>query len=111
MTKKTRELMRVLSEEFGVDADFAEQLTPLLDLCAEHQDTAEGRAAILGCVAGAFRRSQGVATTGVREEVGVLIREFRAELRKVDESLKVLLAFLSRIRKHVDPPPSSRTVH
>lgn len=98
-------LVQVLEERFGVRPEFAEAVRPLLEQFAEEARSPEEWEALLRGLSQAYLSTRQVAVEG-REEVRVLLRELDDELRKLDESLKVLAVYIGRIRSRVEAPPA-----
>ncbi len=96
-------LVQVLEERFGVGAAFAEAVRPLLEQFAEEQRSPAEWEALLRGLSEAHLACRAPLTEG-REEVRVLIRELASELRKMEESLKILGVFIGRIRSRIEPP-------
>ena len=96
-------LVQVLEERFGVGAAFAEAVRPLLERFAEEERSPGEWEALLRGLSEAHLACHGPAAEG-REEVRVLIRELASELRKMEESLKILSVFIGRIRSRIELP-------
>ena len=96
-------LVQVLEERFGVGAAFAEAVRPLLERFAEEERSPAEWEALLRGLSEAHLACRGPAAEG-REEVRVLIRELASELRKMEESLKILSVFIGRIRSRIELP-------
>ena len=103
-------LQELLVERFGIQPEFTAQLAPLLERVSSQALSSEEWEELLHCVAQAYRLRE------ERDEVAIgetqtLMRHFVAELRKMDESLKVLGVFLDRLRENVTRPDRSRAIH
>jgi hypothetical protein len=106
--------VRTHLEELGVAAEFsrtvAERVTPLvLDL---HD---EAYTAVLQAVAASYGvHNDDLEKLGRRAhdaaQLQRLMRGFAGELRKLDEALRTLNAYVTRMRTR-SAPPSSRTLH
>ena len=83
---------------------------PFLEWFADQQPSAAEREKILMGIAAAHRSCQGVQTDSV-EEVRLLLSEFVTELKKLDETLKVLGVYLERVRQRIKRPALRRVVH
>ena len=104
-----QKLEDVLAEKFGVGREFTVHLMPLLEAIARSHPTAEDWDRTLGCVAAAYRsRTEELEALG---ETRVLVRHFVAELKRMDESLKVLGVYLERLRDGLTDPSQTRILH
>ena len=113
VSTKTPELLMTLIERFGVAESFAQGLAPLLDRCDLAELDATARDELLGGLAAVYHgvEDAGRKTADPGEEAVVLVDELRSELRKMDESLKVLGAFVAKLRKQIEPSTQKRLVH
>ncbi len=102
--------LQVLEAEFGVGPEFSGHLMPFLEWFADQPPSAAERERILMGIAAAYRSCQGVQTDSV-EEVRLLLSEFVTELKKLDETLKVLGVYLERVRQRIQRPALRRVVH
>ncbi len=104
---QTEKLMATLETRFGVPREFATPLLPVLARVASQQPTSAEWSVLLSGVARAYRasRSEGGEVDAMYE----LLNRFAAELRKLDESLKVLSVYLERV--HLHPSLGSRLLH
>ena len=70
-------------------------------------------AALLGALAALYRgvEDSGRPTAELGQDAVVLVDELRSELRKMDESLKVLGAFVAKLRKQIEPLEKQRLIH
>ncbi len=119
--------MDVLEDRFGVPREFAAPLLPMLERVASRDPSSEEWLGVLEGIAGAYRVSgasgvsgfsvppreagQDEAAEGEVDEVCGLMRQFSGELRKLDESLKVLTAYLERVHQQLHPSLGSRLLH
>lgn len=103
MALSAEKLVEVLEERYGVRSEFTDALRPLLARFASEERSPEEWDALLGGLAEAHRACHGAAEGG-DQEVRVLIHEVGIEMRKIDESVKVLSAYLDRLRARVSPP-------
>jgi uncharacterized protein (DUF1697 family) len=104
-----RKLEDVLAEKFAVNREFAVHLLPLLEAIASAQPGAEDWERALRCVAAAYHsRSEELDSF---DETRVLVRQFISELKRMDESLKVLGVYLERLRDTLANPAAPRSVH
>mgnify|MGYP003324773691 CR=1 FL=1 len=92
MSDPTHKLLETLETQFGVSRSFSSRLTPLLERCEVSGMRDAELNEVLGSIASAYSR----ASTAPREatepdrSTGVLVEEFWAELRKMDESLRAV---------------------
>ena len=100
MSDVTTAWIRELERRFGVRAEFSRCLIPLLEPLVRAASDASTRESILHAVAAAYR-STGVDRTPSERaaELQLLCGQFVTELRKMDESLKVLSVVLQRVRQ------------
>ena len=101
MSAYRSKLVQLMEGNFGVHPEFMERLGPVLDRIADTRPSAREWEEMLRAFAAAYdagRRSD-VDTV---DETRVLIHSFVSELKKMDESLKVLAAFLERMREEAD---------
>lgn len=110
MSSARKKLVALLEERFGVRPEFAGHLAPVLERFAAQEPTNEEWEQALSGVAAAYNvlREPDPRTS---QEIRVLVGEFLSELRKIDESLKVVSVYLDRIRGHLHPGPSNRIIH
>ena len=124
MYMQAKRLMDVLEDRFGVPREFAAPLLPMLERVASRDPSSEEWLGVLEGIAGAYRVSgasgvsvppreegQDEAAEGEVDEVCGLMRQFSDELRKLDESLKVLTAYLERVHQQLHPSLGSRLLH
>lgn len=105
---ETKKLMDMLEERYGVPREFAVPLIPMLERVASQEPSLDEWTLVLGGVARAYRASQGESDV---EEVSGLMGQFSSELRKLDESLKVLSVYLERVQQQLHPSLGSRLIH
>ena len=111
MSDVTTAWIRELERRFGVRAEFARCLLPLLEPLVRSCDASE-RESILHAVAAAYRTTAaepGPADRG--PELELLCGQFLSELRKMDESLKVLSVVLQRVRQQMARSASPDPLH
>ena len=105
---QTKKLIDMLEDRYGVPREFATPLIPMLERVALQEPSIDEWTLVLGGVARAYRASQGESDVG---EVCGLMTQFSSELRKLDESLKVLSVYLERVHQQLHPSLGSRIVH
>lgn len=110
MSDFNRKIEQVLADKFDVPAEFSACLRPLLRKLAERGLGAEDWQQILDSVSAAWRAGREQELECL-DETRVLIREFVGELKKMDESLKVLGVYLERLRERSDDQPAPRLLH
>ena len=99
----------VLAQKFGVGREFTAHLMPLLEALAKSRPGAEDWERVLVCVGAAYRsRTEELDSL---DETRVLVRQFVTELKRMDESLKVLGVYLERLRDTLVDPAQARTLH
>ncbi|MCP4002691.1 MAG: hypothetical protein GY725_00715 [bacterium] len=112
MSLFTKKLVQVLEDRFQVAPEFSAHLVPLFERFAERRPSPAEWEDVLSRVAAAYHANQEsqipVAAVG---EASELIRQFLGEVKKIDESLKVLGSYLQRLRQHLDKPEAARVVH
>lgn len=110
MSRTTRKMRRELESRFGVDAEFAGHMSPVLEQFEASLSSPEERDRLLHSLAAAYRSSRRhpAADGG---EVRVLLEDVETELRKVDESLKVLSVYLLRLCRRMEPSGRDPAVH
>ena len=108
-----REWVGLLEEHYGVSREFAGHLAPLLERLARGAPSREDWDTLLGGVAAAFRASRTGAEARPSEELDAMLDQFSTELQKLDESMKVLTAFLERLERRVKSAavPAPRVLH
>lgn len=114
MSSATKKWRRLLEERFGVQSEFAEHLTPLLERIEALEPSSEEREELLHGVAAAYRSTRSLRRRRrAGSDVRVLVEEFQGELRKMDESLKVMKVYLERLQQRMRLPntPGERLLH
>jgi len=113
MAKNAKKWLELLEEEYGVSPEFAGHISPLLERALEEASSADDCDQLLRGLAAAYRASQSPRQLRTVDEVSVIVDEFLGELRKMDESLKVLGAYLERLQERVRLPhrPVERVLH
>jgi hypothetical protein len=112
MADVEREWVRELEVRFGVTAEFAQRMLPLLRTLAAHCPSDAEWTASLAAVAAAYWAAAPASTAGAALDESLRIfSQFNIELRKMDESLKVLAACLSRVRSQLRRPGPGDRVH
>ena len=115
MPSVVRKWLQVLEERYGVRREFAGHLMPLLERLSQQQPSVEEWDRLLHGVAAAYRTGAADAPEGGSgAEAGALVEQFCDEMRKMDESLKVLTACLQRLEREVklpNAPPCAPFLH
>jgi hypothetical protein len=112
MSDVTTAWIRELERRFGVRAEFARCLLPLLEPLIRGCEDASVRESILHAVAAAYRSTAPEPGPGDRgTELQLLCGQFLSELRKMDESLKVLSVVLQRVRQQMARGASPDPLH
>ncbi len=114
MSSATKKWRRLLEERFGVQSEFAAHLEPLLERIEALAPASEERDQLLHGVAAAYRSTRVLRRRQRAEgDVRVLVEEFQGEIRKMDESLKVMSVYLERLqqRMRLPNPPAERLLH
>lgn len=105
---RTRDALCDELERLGIARAEADPLAGrLLDLARELPER-EYRALLEGVVLG--RRSN-LGRAPRSPELQRMLEDFAAELKKLDEGLRVLTAYLSRLREQTAPLEPARTLH
>jgi hypothetical protein len=105
MSNAARKWRQVLEERYGVQPEFAGHLLPLLERLAVQQPSVEQWEQMLHGVAAAYRVARPAGRPpGGEDEARVLADQFLGELRKIEESLKVLDVYLERLRQRMKRP-------
>ena len=97
-----------------MQSEFAENLEPLLERIEALGPAPEERDQLLHGVAAAYRSTRVLRRRQRAEsDVRVLVEEFQGEIRKMDESLKVMSVYLERLqqRMRLPTPPAERLLH
>ena len=103
---------RELERRFGVRAEFARCLLPLLEPLVRSCEDASERESILHAVAAAYRSTAPESSAAdASAELQLLCGQFLSELRKMDESLKVLSVVLQRVRQQMARSPAPDPLH
>ncbi len=113
MSLFSKKLIQVLEDRFQVSREFSAHLLPIFERFAERRPTPAEWEDVLGRVAAAYHSStsEGQIEAGCAGEAGALIGQFLDELKKMDESLKVLGVYLQRLRQHLDKADAGRVIH
>ena len=110
MSRTTRKMRELLEERYGVARGFTDPLVPLLErFAATGPSPREWEDLMQGLVA-AYRASRESAPEP-REEVRALLQDAGTELRKLDESMKVLRVYLLRIQRTLKRELFRRVLH
>jgi hypothetical protein len=110
MSPFAAKIVEILIEKLGVGEEFATHLIPLFERVATQEPSAEEWDLLLGCAAAAYRSCWEGELAKLDETHG-LVRQFLSEVRKVDESLRVLDVYLERLRQHTKGIPPARVLH
>ena len=110
MTAFSKKLVQILEARFGVGHEFSDHLAPLLESFGARQPSAEECEELLVNLASAYQASRRVGLQFV-DEVNVLVGQVVSELRKMDESLKVLGVCLVRLRQQMKVPSRPPMLH
>ena len=105
-----RKIVELLEGRYGVSPAFAEQFVPVFEQVAQNRPTSEDWEALMECLAAAYRTLPQVEDKTLAE-AQVLVGQFVSELKKIDESLKVVGVFLERLRTQLGAPDEERTLH
>jgi hypothetical protein len=109
---RSKKLIQELESRFGVRPEFSGHLIPVLERVAEQKPSAGEWEEVLKGVAQAYHTSSdATAEVDALKEVCALMGQFSTELKKLDESLKVLGAYLGRIQQRMTAPAGSRVLH
>jgi hypothetical protein len=104
--------VRELEQRFGVRAEFSQRLLPLLRRLAAREPSEGEWAEVLRAVADAYSSALPLRmATPTLDETLRLFSQFTVELRKMDESLKVLAACLARVRSQVRRSAPGDPIH
>jgi hypothetical protein len=110
MSPHHKKLLELLEQRYGVRPELAGPLLPVLDRYLQRDASGPQWDELLEGLAVACRAASEPGREAV-DEVRVLVGDFLAEMRKIDESLKVVNAFVARIRQHLQSPALLRTLH
>ena len=105
-----KKIVEVLEGRYGVSPVFAEQFVPLFDQVAQRRPSSDDWEQLMECVAAAYRALPQVEDKALGE-AQVLVGQFVTELKKIDESLKVVSVFLERLRQQLGAPEATRVIH
>lgn len=105
-----RKIVEVLEGRYGVSPVFAEQFVPLFDQVAQSKPSSDDWEQLMECVAAAYRAVPPLEDKALHE-AQVLVGQFVTEIKKIDESLKVVTVFLDRLRKQLGAPEATRVLH
>jgi hypothetical protein len=103
-------MRQMLETQYGVDRGFTEHLAPLLERFAASEPSAEEWDHLLKGLVAAYRACQRGGAESP-DEVKVLAGDVAAELRKIEESLKVLGVYLMRIQQRLRGDASGQFLH
>jgi hypothetical protein len=104
--------VRELERRFGVRSEFSRCLLPLLEPLVRDCEDASTRESILHAVAAAYRSTTPSRGSADRTaELELLCGQFMTELRKMDESLKVLSVVLQRVRQQMTRSTAPDALH
>lgn len=102
-------------EARGVPSELAASLAGDLAALADGWSPDARRGALTGvALAAAVQRDQSEAYRRSQDdlaEVERLMRAFATELKKVDEAVKILSTFVTRVREQAAPEPDDRILH
>ncbi len=114
MSSVAQKWRQLLEENYGVQPEVAGHLVPVLERIAVQEPSPEEWEGLLQGVAAAYRATRSSPRhRKAGREVRVLVDEFVAEVRKMDESLKVMRVYLERLqqRMKLPTPPPVRLLH
>ena len=100
MTAHAKRWLELLEQDYGVTPEFAGHMAPVLEKLERQDPSSEEWDQILHGLVAAFRSTRARSNRSA-DEVSVIVDEFLGELRKMDESLKVLGAFLERLQQRM----------
>jgi len=104
--------MEELERQYGVDPGFARRLAPLLECLVDQPLGDSQRSALFKAIAATYQSTlPRESNPEPLDEVRLLVGQFIGELRKMEESVKVLGAMLQRVREQMTPAPVTRIVH
>jgi hypothetical protein len=110
MPRSARSLLQPVESALAEPANSAKPVLPVLERVARRKLTPEEKAAVLHEIAAAYQEWRRDELEANRE-VHTLLGEFLTEVRKIDESLKVLGVYLERIRRRLQGAVGSRSLH
>jgi hypothetical protein len=105
-----KKIVEVLEGRYGVSPLFAEQFVPVFDQVAQSRPSSDDWEQLMECVAAAYRALPQVEDKSLHE-AQVLVGQFVTEMKKIDESLKVVTVFLDRLRQQLGAPDAVRVLH
>lgn len=105
-----KKIVEVLEGRYGVSPVFAEQFVPVFDQVAQSRPSSDDWEQLMECVAAAYRAVPQVEDKALHE-AQVLVGQFVTEMKKIDESLKVVTVFLDRLRSQLGAPDADRILH
>ena len=105
-----KKIVEVLEGRYGVSPVFAEQFVPVFEQVAQSRPSSDDWEQLMECVAAAYRALPQVEDKALHE-AQVLVGQFVSEMKKIDESLKVVSVFLARLRKQLGAPETTRVLH
>ena len=109
MKEIQRKVEDLLAQRHGVSPEFTAMLAPLLAAFARTRPSSAEWERVLDGVVGAWeQRSEEIESL---DETRVLIRQFVSELKRMDETLKVLAVYVERMRDRLQDGDRSRTLH
>ena len=111
MSPFTKKLIGLLEARYGVEGDFSDHLVPFLDRFVAEEPSAEEYDQMLRAIAAAYRSCAPSGEGEPLDEVRDLVSGFVTEMKKLDETLKVLSAYLDRVRTRLYRDSPRRTVH
>ncbi len=111
MSPRTKKWLGILTQDYGVEAEFCDHLVPFLERFSAEEPGREECEQMLRAIAAAYRACESSAERQPFQEVRALLGQFVTEMKKLDESLKVLSAYLERVRQHIYSLPSGRILH
>ena len=111
MSPVTKKWLRVLESKFRVGSDFSAHLEPLLRHLDAQKLSDDQLKEILCGIAAAYRSCEPSSENDSLGEVRVLLGQFVTEMKKLDETLKVLSVYLERVRQRIHRPTPGRTLH
>jgi hypothetical protein len=103
-------MRQVLEAQYGLDSGFTGHLTPLLERFAASGPSTEDWEHLVQALVAAYRTCQRTPLTP-RDEARVLLQDVAGELRKIEESLKVLSAYFVRIQSSLRGGGRRRVLH
>ena len=108
MSDPTTPWIEELERRYGLPAELSRSLAPVLECLARQDLSEEQRAGLLGAIASAYQQRENQAREPI-DEIRLLATQFLTELRKMEESFKVLDVMLQRVRAQMISAP--RVLH